>query len=68
MTGQVSLGKRVAQWEGHVSAPFTHPRLGGAHHSQNPCFTDHGLKGQKAEVKDLTLHGGKPTQTVEGQG
>lgn len=33
----------------------------------DPYFTDQGLKGQKVEVKELTLHGNKPTQAVEGQ-
>lgn len=63
--GEVSLGRRSAQWEG--SFPPSHPPVGGAHHSQNPYFTDQGLKGQKVEVKELTLHGNKPTQAVEGQ-
>lgn len=49
--GEVSLGRRSAQWE--ASFPPSQPPVGGAHHSQNPYFTDQGLKGQKVEVKEL---------------
>ena len=43
--GEVSLGRRSAQWE--ASFPASHPPVGGAHHSQIPILQTRDSKARR---------------------